>query len=129
MILRPPISTRTDTLFPYTTLFRSQADQRLLQLVSGLGPQIFSLHDLMLLTAEAGDELGLQRQLRGGPGEGLAGQLLGHAFALEEDAARLHARGPPLRRALPPAPADLGRPRRHSHIGEPAQPQPAPPPP
>src|SRR3546814_9560633 len=24
MILRPPISTRTDTLFPYTTLFRSQ---------------------------------------------------------------------------------------------------------
>src|SRR3546814_9552120 len=24
MIRRPPISTRTDTLFPYTTLFRSQ---------------------------------------------------------------------------------------------------------
>src|SRR3546814_1064593 len=29
MILRPPRSTRTDTLFPYTTLFRSQPpDQR-----------------------------------------------------------------------------------------------------
>src|SRR3546814_20085930 len=28
MILRPPISTRTDTLFPYTTLFRSAADPR-----------------------------------------------------------------------------------------------------
>src|SRR3546814_19959341 len=26
MILRPTISTRTDTLFPYTTLFRSQSD-------------------------------------------------------------------------------------------------------
>src|SRR3546814_6254116 len=26
MIRRPPISTRTDTLFPYTTLFRSLAD-------------------------------------------------------------------------------------------------------
>src|SRR3546814_14377048 len=26
MIRRPPISTRTDTLFPYTTLFRSGAD-------------------------------------------------------------------------------------------------------
>src|SRR3546814_2149662 len=26
MILRPPISTRTDTLFPYTTLFRSRRD-------------------------------------------------------------------------------------------------------
>src|SRR3546814_5382635 len=27
MIRRPPRSTRTDTLFPYTTLFRSGADQ------------------------------------------------------------------------------------------------------
>src|SRR3546814_17799424 len=26
MILRPPRSTRTDTLFPYTTLFRSNSD-------------------------------------------------------------------------------------------------------
>src|SRR3546814_7225818 len=28
MIRRPPRSTRTDTLFPYTTLFRSSADPR-----------------------------------------------------------------------------------------------------
>src|SRR3546814_10010809 len=28
MIRRPPRSTRTDTLFPYTTLFRSQEDHR-----------------------------------------------------------------------------------------------------
>src|SRR3546814_2157220 len=28
MIRRPPRSTRTDTLFPYTTLFRSQVDER-----------------------------------------------------------------------------------------------------
>src|SRR3546814_3477435 len=28
MIRQPPISTRTDTLFPYTTLFRSQARHR-----------------------------------------------------------------------------------------------------
>src|SRR3546814_1580804 len=28
MIRRPPRSTRTDTLFPYTTLFRSQAELR-----------------------------------------------------------------------------------------------------
>src|SRR3546814_12171017 len=27
MIRRPPRSTRTDTLFPYTTLFRSQIDR------------------------------------------------------------------------------------------------------
>src|SRR3546814_10246733 len=30
MIRRPPRSTRTDTLFPYTTLFRSPADGRTL---------------------------------------------------------------------------------------------------
>src|SRR3546814_4144079 len=29
MIRRPPRSTRTDTLFPYTTLFRSQTSRRL----------------------------------------------------------------------------------------------------
>src|SRR3546814_1307392 len=29
MIRRPPRSTRTDTLFPYTTLFRSQAKKRI----------------------------------------------------------------------------------------------------
>src|SRR3546814_12940233 len=29
MILRPPRSTRTDTLFPYTTLFRSLAQARM----------------------------------------------------------------------------------------------------
>src|SRR3546814_20474480 len=39
MIRRPPRSTRTDTLFPYTTLFRSAADLGLvlLQLLPGLG--------------------------------------------------------------------------------------------
>src|SRR3546814_19063832 len=31
MILRPPRSTRTDTLFPYTTLFRSSCMMELLQ--------------------------------------------------------------------------------------------------
>src|SRR3546814_16697075 len=37
MIRRPPKSTRTDTLFPYTTLFRSRGepDHRL-----GLAPQV-----------------------------------------------------------------------------------------
>src|SRR3546814_15485387 len=32
MIRRPPRSTRTDTLFPYTTLFRSESDAGRLQL-------------------------------------------------------------------------------------------------
>src|SRR3546814_4980833 len=34
MIRRPPRSTRTDTLFPYTTLFRSQAFALLLLLLA-----------------------------------------------------------------------------------------------
>src|SRR3546814_6034041 len=33
MIRRPPRSTRTDTLFPYTTLFRSIAQRRFLERV------------------------------------------------------------------------------------------------
>src|SRR3546814_8118382 len=52
MILRPPRSTRTDTLFPYTTLFRSPGDalQRLL-LGSGLKPERLNPKTLVLKTA------------------------------------------------------------------------------
>src|SRR3546814_5427573 len=38
MIRRPPRSTRTDTLFPYTTLFRSQARVRTARRRQGLAP-------------------------------------------------------------------------------------------
>src|SRR3546814_4121857 len=37
MIRRPPRSTRTDTLFPYTTLFRSTAERYPLALLTGRG--------------------------------------------------------------------------------------------
>src|SRR3546814_6079040 len=55
MIRRPPRSTRTDTLFPYPTLFRSYAKTRLAEADSGLhaaldvglsGPS--RLHDLFV---------------------------------------------------------------------------------
>src|SRR3546814_10259481 len=36
MIRRPPRSTRTDTLFPYTTLFRSVLDVRRVQAAGGV---------------------------------------------------------------------------------------------
>src|SRR3546814_9001550 len=42
MIRRPPISTRTDTLFPYTTLFRS--GQRVAQRERRLGERVLFLH-------------------------------------------------------------------------------------
>src|SRR3546814_16997474 len=34
IIRRPPRSTRTDTLFPYTTLFRSESDQFMTQVIA-----------------------------------------------------------------------------------------------
>src|SRR3546814_4724961 len=37
MIRRPPRSTRTDTLFPYMTLFRSSADRSVQVVDGGLG--------------------------------------------------------------------------------------------
>src|SRR3546814_3978200 len=39
MIRRPPRSTRTDTLFPYTTLFRSAKAKKRLTLCRGLPPR------------------------------------------------------------------------------------------
>src|SRR3546814_9414891 len=42
MIRRPPRSTRTDTLFPYTTLFRS--DEQLIDSLEGSYREHFMLH-------------------------------------------------------------------------------------
>src|SRR3546814_6542554 len=44
MIRRPPRSTLTDTLFPYTTLFRSQLDARIDQAVDQVGDQVERQH-------------------------------------------------------------------------------------
>src|SRR3546814_15655835 len=44
MIRRPPRSTRTDTLFPYTTLFRSLTDASRDDQVAALGPWFHNLH-------------------------------------------------------------------------------------
>src|SRR3546814_2925795 len=44
LIRRPPRSTRTDTLFPYTTLFRSHSFPRSPQIGVELNPQGFEIH-------------------------------------------------------------------------------------
>src|SRR3546814_19498957 len=70
MILRPPRSTRTDTLFPYTTLFRSlatlQAEVRQAEsgqrgyLLTGEAPY---LRDYEAATRKVGPTLGHLREL------------------------------------------------------------------
>src|SRR3546814_2869908 len=44
MIRRPPISTRTDTPFPYTTLFRSQVDRVFKLFRSGFLGKVSPVH-------------------------------------------------------------------------------------
>src|SRR3546814_4583782 len=56
MIRRPPRSTRTDTLFPYTTLFRSNGDIRKGTNLVEIGPperQIAGSGKMLLLDVEA----------------------------------------------------------------------------
>src|SRR3546814_20210731 len=62
MIRRPPRSTRTDTLFPYTTLFRSRAqlalkravligiDDGVLRIAAAIEPHVKSLDAIHLAT-------------------------------------------------------------------------------
>src|SRR3546814_5291184 len=61
MIRRPPRSTRTDTLFPYTTLFRSKADFYA-ALDRHLG--IATVPDYAALIAEAGQDNALSDAYR-----------------------------------------------------------------
>src|SRR3546814_8371693 len=56
MIRRPPRSTRTDTLFPYTTLFRSRQPEQ-----DVVGPRIDDPGDLVEADGEAAGEAGHHR--------------------------------------------------------------------
>src|SRR3546814_14274152 len=58
MIRRPPRSTRTDTLFPYTTLFRSLVDQRTASLLSDSEALLGRIpSDFLLDGVDSGDAL------------------------------------------------------------------------
>src|SRR3546814_15571296 len=70
MIRRPPRSTRTDTLFPYTTLFRSPGHH--------VGDRADAIHDIFL-DRLGRVEFGLLRQIADGDPvtrPGFAGELL-----------------------------------------------------
>src|SRR3546814_15359589 len=68
MIRRPPRSTRTDTLFPYTTLFRSEVERR--EAADG-GAIIAEM-------VAAGGEGDFAAQVRGGDLEAQIAVMLGH---------------------------------------------------
>src|SRR3546814_12604774 len=74
MIRRPPRSTRTDTLFPYTTLFRSAVEQRVGEaLVDGFGGVLDPVDEIV---GRAGDDEGFGGVVEDGVaiGAGLAHQ-------------------------------------------------------
>src|SRR3546814_15224248 len=54
MVRRPPRSTRTDTLFPYTTLFRSMSGPELVRVVAERYPEVAVLF-VTGFVGEAGD--------------------------------------------------------------------------
>src|SRR3546814_13952616 len=75
MIRRPPRATRTDTLFPYTTLFRSGAAPAHLRLARMHRPDLAGKAQAVALgdhrggrsAAEHGDGLGAQQALKRSP--------------------------------------------------------------
>src|SRR3546814_19560347 len=108
MIRRPPISTRTDTLFPYTTLFRSLAE-------GGTG----ELRGIGSLGVRTG------KRRRAGAGDGRL--CLSHAGRCRRDFSREFSRLPRAPRdttpALPPpsgeggsTPRTRARPTRAAHL-------------
>src|SRR3546814_13456381 len=58
MIRRPPRSTRTDTLFPYTTLFRSDVEQHLGAVDVVVEPQPGSVGEVVALAGVVGHRPG-----------------------------------------------------------------------
>src|SRR3546814_9401465 len=81
MIRRPPRSTRTDTLFPYTTLFRSAREP--LEAAALVTPRDRAIEQHVV------GRLPVEREARG---EGLPALLAGDVIAVERSQRRRQAR-------------------------------------
>src|SRR3546814_18567406 len=86
MIRRPPRSTRTDTLFPYTTLFRSSFEGRRLDLSDRHAP--FVQQTFAAVSGLAGRRTDPARSTR----KSWCGSGLNHSALLHIDTARFHVR-------------------------------------
>src|SRR3546814_6377628 len=95
MIRRPPRSTRTDTLLPYTTLFRSRVEPALFQrLLQRLGLHHVGVHrGAVADRADAlGDPLGIDVDAQLDAGLGSAAVAEGDHFAeLDRKSTRLNS--------------------------------------
>src|SRR3546814_19101350 len=90
MIRRPPRSTRTDTLFPYTTLFRSRIALRLAQQqMSAAGGGGGALHRNSFIRSP--ELLDQQLRLKSAPHIRFAGQITGCEGSVESAALGLAA--------------------------------------
>src|SRR3546814_12169171 len=85
MIRRPPRSTRTDTLFPYTTLFRSLECERMQR----LGRSRFSLHNDIVQTSLITAAFWLLLSLWLGPA--IMGFVLAASFWADRKSSRLNS--------------------------------------
>src|SRR3546814_11527225 len=75
MIRGPPRSTRTDTLFPYTTLFRSRGISRGLEQRDHVAVQRQQLGYRLVLAERAGEVAGVEVELGRGAGARLLEEM------------------------------------------------------
>src|SRR3546814_14731223 len=85
MIRRPPRSTRTDTLFPYTTLFRSFVDETDAKLGAKLFQRACHIESMLprFKLAWAGDQRQRPAIVEGNRASGYDGVRLAHAISLK----------------------------------------------
>src|SRR3546814_19189750 len=118
MIRRPPRSTRTDTLFPYTTLFRSvqlgERTSEAAQILNGLrADEVIAGKNAFLLKAELEKGSG-EEECRPGSGETAHASQANRYIGPQPVANPIHhrrARG--LRAHSAPAPPERPRSRHH----------------
>src|SRR3546814_10675429 len=91
MIRRPPRSTRTDTLFPYTTLFRSAADAAGGLLAVEAEPALEALVAVRQRRAPHVREVRRGHEFRRGRAVGIDGDLVHRRRPLVGRGAALHA--------------------------------------
>src|SRR3546814_1901252 len=92
MIRRPPRSTRTDTLFPYTTLFRSPLGERHQYFLRALKRRlIIGYLDGLARGRQSLDGTAQQRHLAAKLGECPRRVILAHVFRSEEHTSELQS--------------------------------------